>query len=235
MPIHPFDEAHSVDTSGLVPAAHLLTGHPNDEHVTAYYAVAPSIFRAIIARWRDTPPPQPLHRYTFVDMGAGKGRALLIATQFPFEQALGIELNPAMAAIARRNLALWQTLHAADPTAAPLAAARVFETDALAFDLPTTPTLLFLFHPFEAPVLSQLLDRIDLAFSHRPGQLDVLYVNAECASVLDRHPGFTLLWADKLPMSPEDHLADLAAIALQADYGSTGDEVCAIYRYTGHR
>jgi len=34
-PIHPFDEMHGVDTSGLVPAAHLRTGHPNDEHVTA--------------------------------------------------------------------------------------------------------------------------------------------------------------------------------------------------------
>ena len=42
-PIHPFDQIHSTDTSGLVPAAHLLTGHPNDEHVTAYYGVAPSI------------------------------------------------------------------------------------------------------------------------------------------------------------------------------------------------
>ena len=34
-------------------------------------------------------------------------------------------------------------------------------------------------------------------------------------------------------MSPEDHTADLAAIAQQEDYGSTGDEQCAIYRYTG--
>jgi len=34
-------------------------------------------------------------------------------------------------------------------------------------------------------------------------------------------------------MSPEDHIADLAAIAQQAEYGSTGDEQCAIYRYTG--
>jgi hypothetical protein len=33
-------------------------------------------------------------------------------------------------------------------------------------------------------------------------------------------------------MSPEDHVADLAAIAAQKDYGSTGDEECAIYRFT---
>jgi hypothetical protein len=34
-------------------------------------------------------------------------------------------------------------------------------------------------------------------------------------------------------MTPADHLADLAAIAEQKEYGSTGDELCAIYRFTG--
>jgi hypothetical protein len=33
-------------------------------------------------------------------------------------------------------------------------------------------------------------------------------------------------------MSPEDHAADLEAIAAQKEYGSTGDEECAIYRFT---
>jgi hypothetical protein len=36
VPIHPFDQIYGVETSGLVPAANLVTGHPNDEHVTAY-------------------------------------------------------------------------------------------------------------------------------------------------------------------------------------------------------
>src|ERR1035437_3518341 len=63
-PIHPFDQARGVDTSGLVPAKHLVTGHPNDEHVTAYYGVAPSILRALIDNWRETIPPYPIGRYT---------------------------------------------------------------------------------------------------------------------------------------------------------------------------
>jgi len=231
-PIHPFDLAHHVDTSGLVPAAHLLAGHPNDTHVTAYYGVAPSILRALIARWRATPPPEPIHSYTFVDVGAGKGRALLVASQLPFRQVLGVELNPAMAAIAGSNIAQWRASHAADPTAQPLAPIALLQQDALDFDLPNTPTLLFLFHPFEAPVLEALLGRIEAHFATSPGTLDVLYVNAECAAVLDRNPAFTLLWSGTVPMSPEDHAADLAAIAQQEDYGSTGDEQCAIYRYT---
>ena len=87
--------------------------------------------------------------------------------------------------------------------------------------------------PLHRPLLKALLRRIETQFSKRPGTLDILYVNAECADILDKHPAFTRLWQGKVAMSPEDHAADLAAIAQQKDYGSTGDEECAIYRYTG--
>src|SRR5450755_1309381 len=102
-PIHPFDQMHGVDTSGLVPAKHLVTGHANDEHVTAYYGVAPSILRTLIDKWRETIPPHPIHRYTFLDIGAGKGRGLLVASEYHFKKVVGIELNPALAAIGRKN------------------------------------------------------------------------------------------------------------------------------------
>jgi len=229
---------HGVDTSGLVPAKHLVTGHANDEHVTAYYGVAPSILRTLIDQWRETIPPHPISSYTFIDIGAGKGRGLLVASEYHFRKVVGIELNPALAATARDNVALWARAHAADSTAPQLAPIEVLEQDALDFDFPTTPTLLFLFHPFEAPVLRQLLRRIESQFAARPKgsrepALDILYVNAECANVLDRNPAFAQLFLDNVKMTPEDHAADLEAIARQKEYGSTGDEECAIYRYTG--
>lgn len=232
-PIHPFDQIHGVDTSGLVPAANLITGHPNDEHVTAYYGVAPSILRILIELWRETPPPYPIHSYTFVDIGAGKGRAMLVASELPFHKVVGIELNPALSNTAQQNLYHWIQSHSTDTTAPRLAPIQLLEQDALTFDFPSTPTLVFLFHPFEAPVLKQLLGRVETQFAKRPGTLDILYVNAECRTVLDKHPAFTRFFIGPIAMSSEDHAADLAAIAQQEEYGSTGDEECAIYRYTG--
>jgi len=239
-PIHPFDQAHGVDTSGLVPARHLATGHANDEHVTAYYGVAPSILRSLIERWRETVPAHPISSYTFVDIGCGKGRALLVASELRFRIVVGIELNPKLAAIARENVESWTHSHAMDQTAPLLTPIEVFEQDALDLTLPTGPTLIFLFHPFEAPLLRKVLRRIesqiaehDKAAAGSQLDLDILYVNAECANVLDRHPAFKRLYAGHVPMSPEDHAADLEAIAQQKEYGSTGDEECAIYRYVG--
>ena len=232
-PIHPFDEIHEVDTSGLVPSGHLATGHRNDEHITAYYAVAPSILRKLIEHWRETIPPHPIHSYTFLDIGCGKGRAVLIASELGFRKIIGVELNPQMAAIAHANARHWQRAHTADATAPRLAPIEIVEQDALDYTFPDTPTLLFLFHPFEAPVLKSLIRRIEMQFAKRPGTLDVVYVNAECAHLLDDHPAFMRLFRGHINMSPEDHAADLEAIAQQKEYGSTGDEECAIYRYTG--
>jgi len=230
LPIHPFDIAHHVDTSGLVPAAHLITGHPNDEHVTAYYGVAPSILRSLIDRWlNETNPAAPIDRYTFVDIGAGKGRALLLASQSPFREVIGVELNPEMVIIAQRNIARWLR------TEQHLSPIHLHQQDATAFTFPPGPCLVFMFHPFEEPVLRRFLRSIETQFAKRPNKLDILYVNAECAATFDRHPFFTQLWSGPVPMSAEDHVADLAAIAQQKEYGSTGDEICAIYRYTGRK
>ena len=236
-PVHPFDAAHGVDTGGLIPAGELVTGHSSDAHVTAYYGVAPSILRGLVELWAEAAaahgPAPKRGRYSFVDIGAGKGRAMLVASELGFQHVIGVELNPAMAEIAERNVAQWTSSRAGDETAEPVAPVRVVEMDALEFAFPAGPCVAFLFHPFEAPLMKRLLRRMEAQFATRPGELDVLYVNAECAAVFDANPAFERLWFGKVAMSPEDHAADLAEIAQQKEYGSTGDEECGIYRYVG--
>ena len=232
-PQHPFDVMHGVETSGLIPAGGLVTGRQSDEHVTAYYGVAPSILRGLVELWLETRPPHPIERYTFVDIGAGKGRAVLVASELGFRKVIGVELNPAMADIAQRNIDHWSRDRAGDPTAAPHSPVRLVEQDALEFEFPKSPSVAFLFHPFEAPLMRKFLRRVESQFARRPGELDVLYVNAECAAVFDANPAFRRLWFGSVAMSADDHAADRAAIAQQREYGSTGDEECGIYRFVG--
>ena len=225
--VHPFDAAHGVETSGLIPADALKTGHPHDEEVTAYYGVAPSILRSLIDRWLQSGPSHSIEKVTFIDIGAGKGRGLLIASEYPFLQVLGIELNPTLAALAQKNMQHWTA------TQEYLSPVTLIEQDAIEFYFPAGTCLLFLFHPFECLVMRKLMRRIETQFAKRPGTVDLIYVNSECRALFDGHPAFTRLFFGPVAMSPEDHVADLAAIAQQEQYGSTGDEECAIYRYTG--
>jgi SAM-dependent methyltransferase len=226
---HPFDLEFGVRTSGLVAGRHLTTGHRHDRHATAYYAVAPSVFRGIIVRWRRCRPLAPLDAFTFIDLGAGLGRALLLASEFPFRAVLGVELNPTLARIGRRNLAVWR---ASGRARAPL---RMICRDATDFPLPPGPCVAFLFNPFTAPVLRRMLRNWSTALSRRAQPLDILYVNNEQENVILRQAGFTRLFHGEVRRSHADTVADHRILTRQpdAEYATMAWEDCSIYRWMG--
>ena len=226
---HPFDLEFGMRTSGLVAGRNLGSGHRNDRHVTAYYAIAPSVFQGMIVRWRRCRPLAPIDSYTFIDLGAGMGRAMLLAAGHPFRTVVGVELHPTLACIARRNLGSWR---AAGRTRVPM---RMFCRDALAFPLPAGPCVVFLFNPFGAPVLRRLLRAWKRTLAERPALLDILYVNNEQESVLKREPGFERLFHGPIRRSHADAVADRTILKRQpgAEYAAPGWEDCSIYRWAG--
>jgi SAM-dependent methyltransferase len=227
--VHPFDIAHGTETSGLLPGTVIARGtthEPTD--LTAYYGVAPSILRALLDLWlRELHPLATIERTVFLDIGAGKGRAMLVASEYPFLRVEGIELNPKLADIAHRNISMWETTQ----QSTMLAPLLLHEGDATRMPLPQEPLLAHLFHPFEDRLLRRFLRHVEKDLTANPRPFDLVYVNAEHDSLLDKHPALERLWLGRVPMSPEDHVADLAAIAQQKEYASTGDELCAIYRF----
>jgi hypothetical protein len=227
---HPFDLQYGVRTSGLVSGRHLKSGHPHDRHNTAYYGVAPSVLQALIARWRRCPQQAPLDAYTFVDLGAGMGRAVLLASEYPFRAALGVELHPTLAGIARKNLRLWRS---AGREKAPM---RILGSDVLDFTFPAGPCVAFLFNPFQAPVMRKLLKALAREFAQRPGMLDLLYVNHEQEHLLEMQKGFTRLFLGQVRRSREDAIADYRILANQPDgeYASSNAEECSVWRWMGN-
>ena len=230
---HPFDLEFGVRTSGLVAGRHLGFGHRNDRHFTAYYAVAPSVFQDMIVRWRRCRPVAhplaPIDAYTFIDAGAGMGRAMLLASTYPFRAVVGVELHPTLARIGRRNLALWR---AAGRALTPM---RMHCRDAADLPLPPGPCVAFLFNPFGATVLRRLLRAWSRVLAERAGQLDILYVNNEQEYVLEREPGFARLFLGQVRRSHADAVADRAILKQQpgAEYAATSWEDCSIYRWVG--
>ena len=233
-PKHPFDLEHGTDTGGLTPGPELKTGHVHDRHNTAYYGIAPSLFRRLIAQWKQTKPPHALSKYSFVDFGAGKGRAMLLASEFNFKEIIGVELHPALARKCRRNMRIWHESHA-NATHKKSAPMRLVETDATEFLFPEGPCVAYLFNPFGAPVLRRVLKQMEAQFKDQKNELDILYVNHEREAVIKNNPAFKKLWRGLVPMSSLDAIVDLQIINSQLDeeYGSTGDEACSIYRFTG--
>jgi len=192
--VHPFDWEHGVETSGLIGGGLLEAGHAHAVDSTAYFGVPPSRMRRLLERWRATEGVGPIEAYALVDIGCGKGRALLLASELPFREVMGVELDGRLAQVAEANIALWV---AAGRSRSPV---RVVTGEATEVELPDGPLVVYLYNPFRAPVLRQLLAGLE----RRGGLVDVLYLYPEEAEVFTEFPRFQLLWSEDVELSPED-------------------------------
>jgi len=225
---HPFDAEFGVRTSGLIAGRHLNSGHRHDRHATAYFGVAPSVLRALVKRWQKLAQAR-IGETVFVDLGAGMGRAVLLASELGFKAVVGVELHPTLARIARKNVALWRSAGSTTTTI------RVVEGDAVEFALPSGPAAVFLFNPFGALVLGRLLKRWHGSLIKRSEPLHILYVNNEQEGVLEsaRQHGWTRLFLGKVPRSKADAIADHKIMANQpeGEYASSNWEDCSIWAW----
>jgi SAM-dependent methyltransferase len=184
---HPYDRAHGVRTSGMLPGFLLMPGETMDVQTTIYSASQPSIIRRALGT---IPDPQHCH---FLDLGCGKGRPLLVATEFPFAAIVGVELSPTLARIARRNAAVFSRAH---PNRTPIV---VIAGDALAHELPREKLVIFLYNPFHRPLIAQLLARVESSFQEISRELYVVYYNPVWADVFDASSALERRFAAQLP------------------------------------
>lgn len=211
---HPFDLEHGTDTSGLIGGRDLRTGHPHDIHSTAYFGTPPSRLRRALQHWLEADGVSAASETTFIDIGCGKGRALLVASEFRFHEVVGVEINSALADITRRNIDLWRS------TRSNVSAIKVFEDDATTLPWPAGAVLVYLYNPFGAPVLRALLEKLVEARVGIVAPLHVLYMYPEQAAVFGEFPQFELLWTAAIPLEPDE----------PPDGVSSPEDPCSLYR-----
>jgi SAM-dependent methyltransferase len=112
---------------------HLPSGKRKDLYNAGYFGVPPSAFRRILD-WLQDRFHLEFEKCTFIDLGSGKGRALLIASEYAFGAIVGVELSPKLHAIAAANIA------GSRGTAQRSRNARTIEADATEFRFPCIPT-----------------------------------------------------------------------------------------------
>src|SRR5260370_30585532 len=100
-----------------------------------------------------------LEGYSFVDLGCGKGRAVMMASEFGFREVVGVELHAALAGIAEANVAVWS---AGGRAVCPV---RIVCGEATEFAFPDGACLLYLFNPFAAPAMRPLMQRMQAEFA----------------------------------------------------------------------
>ncbi len=187
-----FDLDHGVETNGdlndwtylsdlEIPSKNWIHGHD-------YAPVDPEQFRAALAhlqvRFED---------YVFVDFGSGKGRALLLASEFPFKKITGVEFSPALHAIAQRNIAKYR------PPQRQCTAVESLCMDFFEFPLPLEPSVLFFFNPCDRTAIVRVKTRIADSLAAHPRDLYLVYIAPTRANeqVLDCADCLTKIVHDK--------------------------------------
>jgi SAM-dependent methyltransferase len=217
---HDFDVRYGVDTSGLIGGRDLNSGHQNDQFITAYFGVPPSRLTNAFDLWQRT-SQMAASQYRFIDVGCGKGRAVLLASQFGFRDVFGIELQPKLAEIASENVQRWRQQNSVSTDISILCG----DGPSLLPQLLAGPVLIYLYNPFHAPVLRALAYSIINSKEKFSGPVDVLYLYPEYEEVFSEFPLFQKICNEEIGISEEDR-----------DDGLSGPlDPCSLYRFEPQR
>lgn len=164
-----FDLQHGVETdgdySGRTYLSDLNISSQNWIDAVDYIPIEPERFRYVMGSLRIA-----FDEYTFVDFGSGKGRALLLASEFPFRKIVGVEFSPELHQIAQQNIARYRSDTQKCRNIESLLA------DFTEFSLPPGPLLMFFFDPCNAAVLQQTLSNIERSLQSDPRPASIVYV-----------------------------------------------------------
>jgi SAM-dependent methyltransferase len=169
-----YDWDHRVNTtSGAVSWRDRLLGVFH----SPYQPSEPTLFREMVDALQQCAGLN-LDEFTFVDLGSGKGRTLLMASDYPFRQIIGVELLPALNRIAQENLKQYKS-----------ESQKCFDlesicADATIFPLPDAPLVIYLFNPFPESGLRRALTNLRESLKKKPRPTYVLYHNPQLEQIL---------------------------------------------------
>ena len=117
----------------------------------------------------------------FLDIGSGKGRALVLAAEAGFKKVIGVEYASELNDMAHVNI---EKVRARFPNTEFV----LNEGDALTYDIPEEVDVIYLFNPFDEEAVRGLLKKVKPVFdSSRPAHL--VYVHPIHCSVLEEQLG----------------------------------------------
>jgi len=117
--------------------------------------------------------------FTFLDLGSGKGRTLLMASNYAFRRIIGVELLPALDRIARENLDRYKS------ESQQCFSLEAVCADATTFPLPSSPLVIYLFNPFPESGLRKVVANLHLSLRTQPREVYLLYHNPLLEHVLN--------------------------------------------------
>jgi SAM-dependent methyltransferase len=104
----------------------------------------------------------------FVDLGSGKGKALLIAGRLPYKRVIGVEVDDELSQCAKRNIKLAQSrlrTHQVD----------IITASVLEWPLPDETSVVFMYNPFIGQTFRAVARQVFESYDRMPRNLHIVY------------------------------------------------------------
>jgi hypothetical protein len=179
----PIESLFFKPTKDPVPLAGLTIRGNNREHGHDY---RPSPCRLV--EWTIGAIDYDLSKLTFVDHGAGKGRVLLLAAQYPFHAIGGVEFAEELHDDATMNIAQFPRSRMTCRNV------ECVLDDASALGPPEGEAVHYFFNPFSRDIFAEVLNNIVVSYRKRPRRLYLILIDpvatdlVEESGVFQRHP-----------------------------------------------
>src|ERR1700682_2693760 len=152
-----FDVAYGTQTGGTQEISDLTIVGENARYGRNHVASEPSYFSGMMADLH-----LDLNNFTFIDLGSGKGRALMLASEFPFRRLVGVEFCYELHEAAIENFATFTSRKSAESRVA------LVYGDAAAYAFPVEPLVIYMFNPFGSSVVRQVANNALASWLNAP-------------------------------------------------------------------
>jgi predicted RNA methylase len=162
----PFDEQYRVETAGEISLFQLDIASRHESAATNYQPSPWEVCGELLASL-----PIYYEDFTFIDLGAGKGRVLLVGSRFPFKRIIGVEFARELVQTARRNIESFGCR------------AEVVHGDAADYRFPFDNLVVYMYNPFGPEVLRPVLGSLREISAGR--EVYLLYLNPKNGSYVE--------------------------------------------------
>jgi hypothetical protein len=177
-----FDVRHRVETRGIHEIDTLTVVGDHAKDAVEYGPVYPEEMKEILCK-----VVIDFSQYTFVDFGSGKGRAMFMASNYPFRRIVGVEFARELHEIACRNI---RTYHCPNQQCFDITS---IHGDATEFELPDGPVVLYFNNPFRGPVMEAVVGNVKRSLETAPRPALILsYGRWTLNNIIERLPGIAL-------------------------------------------
>ena len=171
-----FDRVHGTDTSDRIELANLDIAGGNRDQGIYYEPTSTALFGHMMSNVQSTLPCQD---FVFIDYGSGKGRTLLMASDYPFKAIIGVEFSRELHLTAEKNIALYRGKKQLCNDL------RVVHADASVFDPPPSNLLVYFYNPFLKDVMTKVLENLDAVCRNNGTKLALIYFNPLSSDVVE--------------------------------------------------